>query len=392
VVCLIEAAKAAMGKVRDVDYVLKPTEDGPVVEIIDHRITGRRSDGCRGAHGVHEFVEAIEGVEIRPQLSMSASISHPTFLGMYSSVFGVTGTCGERRERDEISKIYSVDTFDVPPNRPCQRIREDMTVVTTTKEKYDVIGAKIVEIMRAGRPSLVIMGSIRETLALGAVLKSRGIAHYVLNDVQTEDEEYILRRAGHPRAVTIATNAAGRGTDIILSGGSEASGGLHLILAFFPINFRVGCQAYGRAARQGQRGSCQIICSLDVDFVARNLAISNPPPDDSAFYTLRSQWIAKESVRRVASARRDRTFFMLQERYFAYVSDLVAKNRRGDHAIATMELLTAEAMWGDFLSELDERWVVFPIDMLVKSWSFLNFEEFKQMVARAVNDSIKGNE
>jgi hypothetical protein len=240
--------------------------------------------------------------------------------------------------------------------------------------------------MKAGRPSLVIMSSIQETMEFSASLKSRGIEHQILNDVQTEDEDYILRRAGHPKAVTIATNAAGRGTDIILSGASESAGGLHTIVAFFPVNFRVECQAYGRSGRQGQRGTCQIICSLDEDFIADDLGISDRNTPVDSFYSKRSIWIRFESFRRLQSVKRDKIFFRLLQHYFAYVAELVEQLDCINCSKCQVELVHAERIWCQFFGDLDEQLREVPSEDTEEAWALLKFEEFRNIVRQLVDD------
>jgi hypothetical protein len=221
-----------------------------------------------------------------------------------------------------------------------------------------------------GRPSLVIMSSIEETLEFSAKLKSEGIIPQILNDVQIEDEDYIVRRAGYPRAVTIATNAAGRGTDIVLSGGSEFAGGLHVVVAFFPINFRV---------------ECQIICSIDEPFVSQTLDISNVNDDAWIFYAFRSKWIESESIRRLNAVKRDRIFFKLLQCYFDYVKELVSKNRECDRAKVQLERIYGERIWCDFFDELDQGMTELPNESDVDSWKVVKFDEFKRRVSEVMS-------
>ena len=166
---------------------------------------------------------------------------------------------GEEVERNEIRSIYKVDTFDVPPNR------NETSIVPTEDEKHELIIDKIKEVTKQRRPILVIVLTISESQRLSEKLRSRNIKHFVLNDVQVEDEDFIIDRVGKCGAVTVATNTAGHGTDIRLEKMAADCGGLHVIISFFfPVNLRVECQGLRRAGRQGQPGSCQIIFSSDI--------------------------------------------------------------------------------------------------------------------------------
>jgi preprotein translocase subunit SecA len=190
---------------------MQPTEKGPIIEIVDHRMTGRRTTGYRWSQGIHEFLEAIEGLEIQSQLSTIVSISHLSFFSLYSAIFGLTRTCGEEKERNDIVQTCNLATFNGPPNRSCQRIMNDFTAISTLTKKYHPIAMTIRAKTHAKRPSLVIPSSVHETLEFNAVLMSLEIKHQILSDVPTEDEDYSLIRAAYPRAVPSATCAAGRG-------------------------------------------------------------------------------------------------------------------------------------------------------------------------------------
>ena len=250
---LFDSGKESLLRQENVHYVIKNNK----VVIVDHSNTGRLNKGCRWTGGIHAFIEARHNLPIQPESLTTAAISHVAYINKYARVIGLTGTIGEATERNEIEHLYNVSIFDVPPHLPNIRIINTPCISSDTFRSNSIVD-DIKKHKDLNRPVLVIVESIDESNKLSKKLNESGIAHQVLNTVQREDEEYIITKAGQAGVVTIATNAAGRGTDIILSGEAKKAGGLHVVLTFFPSNLRVEKQAIGRAARQGQPGSATV--------------------------------------------------------------------------------------------------------------------------------------
>src|SRR5688572_16753981 len=198
----------------DVDYMIK---DGQVV-IVDE-FTGRLMPGRRWSDGLHQAVEAKEKVKIERENQTLATITFQNYFRKYSKLSGMTGTA--ETEAEEFNKIYKLDVIVVPPNRPLARKEEPDSVYRTEKEKYDAILNDIVAQQESGRPTLVGTVSIEKSERLSSMLKRRGIKHVVLNAKYHAQEAEIVAQAGHKNNVTIATNMAGRGTDILLGGNAE---------------------------------------------------------------------------------------------------------------------------------------------------------------------------
>jgi preprotein translocase subunit SecA len=181
--------------------------------------------------------------------------------------------------------------------------------------------------------------------------------HLVLNDSQKEDEDFILRQAGRPGAITIATNAAGRGTDIIIAPAAIQSGGLHVVIAFFPANLRVECQALGRAGRQGQSGTCEIMFACD-ELFARHLGLS-AGEDLASVYAKRTEQIKIESERRQIRTRRERYLFGALSKFFRYLDALCEQTRKaeretGESSLLRVKLDDIKQRWADFFTGLCE--------------------------------------
>ncbi len=270
---------------RDVDYILK---DGDVVIVDEH--TGRTMEGRRWSEGLHQAVEAKEGVNIQNENQTLASITFQNYFRLYDKLSGMTGTADT--EAFEFNHIYGLETVIVPTNKPM--VRDDMPdlVYLTEEEKFDAIIVDIRECVKAGRPSLVGTISIESSERLSDALKKEKIPHNVLNAKFHEKEAEIVAGAGKPAAVTIATNMAGRGTDIVLGGNlaSEiaklknptdkqiqhikdewqkthdqvlACGGLHIIGTERHESRRIDNQLRGRAGRQGDAGSSRFYLSME---------------------------------------------------------------------------------------------------------------------------------
>ena len=207
---------------RDKDYVVK---DGEVI-IVDE-FTGRLMFGRRFSEGLHQAIEAKEGVKVERESQTLATITFQNYFRMYEKLSGMTGTA--KTEEQEFQKIYGLDVVVIPTNKPMVRIDYPDVILKTKRAKYKAAVNEIEECHKSGRPVLVGTTSIAQSEELSAMLKRRGIPHNVLNAKYHEKEAEIISGAGQYGAVTIATNMAGRGTDIVLGEGVPELGGLHII-------------------------------------------------------------------------------------------------------------------------------------------------------------------
>ena len=229
---------------------------------------------------------------------------------------------GEDIEKEEISKIYDVELYCLPRNFKVQLIIEKAEIFNNKEYKYQRIINIIIE-NTSKQPMLIILESIQESLIFSDKLKSIGINNMVLNDAQKEKEEYILEKAGEIGSILVSTNAAGRGTDIILSKNSLNVGGLYVILGFFPQNSRIEYQGIGRAGRQGQPGRAKIVFSTDEFFVQLitliGIFFSNKSDDEVMFYyNARNFYIKQESDKRVLFTEKEKVYFNLLNKYFYF--------------------------------------------------------------------------
>ncbi|MDO5307173.1 MAG: preprotein translocase subunit SecA [bacterium] len=294
---LLNALKAKELFIKDTDYVVK---DGEIM-IVDE-FTGRLMPGRRWSDGLHQAIEAKEGVEIQDETQTLASITFQNLFRLYPKLSGMTGTA--MTEEAEFGKIYNLEVTVIPTNRTDIRIDYPDVIYKTEKAKYDAVVRDIIEQHKIGRPVLVGTVSIEKSEYISALLKKQGIKHNVLNAKQHEREAYIIAQAGRVGAVTIATNMAGRGTDILLGGNAEylakeelerkkitpdnenyeelknnaldfakkiteeehakvvELGGLHVIGTERHESRRIDNQLRGRAARQGDPGSTRFFLSL----------------------------------------------------------------------------------------------------------------------------------
>ena len=313
------SALGASRKRLDHDYVLCPSKEDDEklqVVIVDPDNTGRLMMGSRWSNGVHEFVEVKNHLQPQMQSDTAAAMSHPAFFNLYKNIYGLTGTMGEDIERKEVADIYKVTSFDVPPHRPCNRKEESSQLVSCRTEHTKALVDKIKEKQAARRPVLVLFPTIRESEHFSKSLKEINIAHFVLNEKQKEDEEFIIAKAGEAGQLTIATNLAGRGTDIILSTESLDAGGLHIVFTFFPVNLRVEEQGYGRAGRQGLPGTCSMILSLEDPLICSLIAeqkekeqLLKNPNFLQYLREKRSAGVRKESEKRKWASQRESIVF-----------------------------------------------------------------------------------
>jgi preprotein translocase subunit SecA len=243
---------------RDKEYVVK---EGEVI-IVDE-FTGRMMPGRRWSDGLHQAVEAKEGMKIQEESQTYATITLQHYFKLYPKLAGMTGTAAT--EAVEFEKIYNLEVAVIPTNKPLRRQNFPDVVYGSENEKFDAIEEEIVRLHTTGRPILVGTTSIEKSELLHERLKMRGIPHEVLNAKYHEKEAYIIARAGQKEAVTIATNMAGRGTDILLGTGVADLGGLHILGTERHEARRVDNQLRGRAGRQGDPGSSQFFLSLEDD-------------------------------------------------------------------------------------------------------------------------------
>lgn len=294
---LLQALKAKELYIRDTDYVVKNGE----VQIVDE-FTGRIMEGRRWSEGLHQALEAKEGVKIQDETQTLASITYQNLFRLYPKLSGMTGTA---RRRSEFGKIYNLEVTVIPTNKPDIRANYPDKIYKTEVQKYLAAVEEIAAVHETGRPVLVGTISIEKSEFVSELLKRRGIKHNVLNAKQHEREAYIIAQAGRVGAVTIATNMAGRGTDILLGGNAEflakenldnkgitrehpeyenfknvaleearkiteaehakvvELGGLHVIGTERHESRRIDNQLRGRAARQGDPGSTRFFLSLE---------------------------------------------------------------------------------------------------------------------------------
>ncbi|MEI8063637.1 MAG: preprotein translocase subunit SecA, partial [Verrucomicrobiota bacterium] len=245
---------------KDVEYVV---QDGKVM-IVDE-FTGRLMPGRRWSDGLHGAVEAKEGVTIERETQTLATITIQNYFRLYAKLAGMTGTA--ETEATEFENIYKLGVIVIPTNQPCVRDDENDVVYKTRREKYNAIIEEIEQRHRKGQPSLVGTVSVEASEVLARMLKRKAIPHTVLNAKYHQSEAEIIARAGQSGSVTIATNMAGRGTDIKLGPGVSAVGGLHVIGSERHEARRIDRQLRGRCARQGDPGSTRFFVSLEDDLM-----------------------------------------------------------------------------------------------------------------------------
>ena len=430
---------------KDVDYIVNNDE----VVIIDEH-TGRTMEGRRWSEGLHQAVEAKEGVRIQNENQTLASITFQNFFRMYDKLSGMTGTADT--EAFEFQQIYGLDTVVIPTNKPM--VRNDMTdlVYLTQLEKFKAIIADIRECEKRGQPVLVGTVSIESSELLSKLLKKEKIKHNVLNAKQHEKEAQIIEDAGYPGAVTIATNMAGRGTDIMLGGNWQAevarmkepteqqiehiksewqkrhdavlaSGGLHIIGTERHESRRIDNQLRGRAGRQGDAGSSRFYLSME-DTLMRlfasdrvtnmmrklgmeegeaiehpwvNKAIENAQRKvEARNFDIRKQLLEYDDVandqRKVIYSQRDE---LLEEGDIAEVIESIRRDVVATVLDTHIPPHSLEEMWN--LEGLEEQLNAdFGVDLPVRKWleedSKLHEETLKQRVSEEIDAMYKEKE
>jgi len=257
---IIQALKAQRLFKRDVDYIVK---DGEVI-IVDE-FTGRLMFGRRYSDGLHQAIEAKEGVVIAGENQTLATITFQNYFRLYKKLSGMTGTA--KTEEEEFIHIYNLPVVVIPPNKKLIRNNYTDVIYRTEREKFRAVIKEIVEVHKMGRSILVGTVSIDKSETLSKLLKKENIEHNVLNAKNHEREAEIIAQAGQGRNVTISTNMAGRGTDIVLGEGVAKLGGLHVIGTERHESRRIDNQLRGRSGRQGDPGSSRFFLSLEDDLM-----------------------------------------------------------------------------------------------------------------------------
>ena len=255
-----QALKAYTLFKRDRDYLVKDAE----VIIVDE-FTGRQQPGRRWADGLHQAVEAKEGVKVQQETQTLATITYQNYFRLYKKLAGMTGTAVT--EAEEFDKIYKLQVVVIPTHKPMIRDDRPDLIYKTEDAKFKAVADEIQETATTGRPVLVGTVSVEKSERLARLLEKRGLPHEVLNAKQHEREALIVAKAGQAGAVTIATNMAGRGTDIVLGPGVAKAGGLHIVGTERHESRRIDNQLRGRSGRQGDPGSSRFFLALDDDLM-----------------------------------------------------------------------------------------------------------------------------
>lgn len=247
---------------KDVDYIVRDD----AVAIVDTS-TGRVMDGRQFSNGLHQALESKEGVSVNDETKTFASISYQNFFRMYEKLSGMTGTAST--ERKEFMSTYNMRVITIPTNKPIRRIDDKDVIFATKKAKYQAVVNEVERVHKTGQPILIGTSSVENSEHLSQLLKERKIHHQVLNAKQNMDEAIIVSKAGERYAVTVATNMAGRGTDIKLGHMVKELGGLYVIGTEKHENRRIDNQLRGRSGRQGDIGYSVFMISLEDDLMTR---------------------------------------------------------------------------------------------------------------------------
>ena len=253
---LDQALKAHYIFVKDVDYVVQNDE----IVIVDE-FTGRLSEGRRYSEGLHQALEAKEGVEIQEESQTLAEITYQNYFRLYTKLAGMTGTA--QTEASEFSSIYNLEVLSIPTNVPIARVDKNDLIYNTEREKLNAVVARVKEVHAKGQPVLIGTASIEKSEMIHERLKKEKIPHHILNAKNHAQEAEIIVNAGQKSAVTVATNMAGRGVDIKINDEVRALGGLMILGTERHESRRIDNQLRGRSGRQGDAGETQFFLSLD---------------------------------------------------------------------------------------------------------------------------------
>ena len=385
---LFRSAKKAKDKKLNLDYVIGIDyhTNKKIIQIVSLD-TGRIQHGTRWSNGIHEFVEVKEGIEPETESNVIGSISHPTYFENYKILFGLTGTIGDEIERKEIELIYKIKCYDIPTNFEGKLINENLEIYENKKEKFKRILDIILLNKTKGNkalPILVILQNIEETIDFGKILSEINLEYYTLNDIQKENEDFILNNTGHSGSILIATNAAGRGTDIIIDETSKKNGGLYVIIGFFPRNSRIEFQAIGRAGRQGNPGKAKIIISRDEEFIYYNYyfinKIKNQLNDEiKALYLFRQNDVRDLSFIRIKFCEKERIYFNVLKKFFLLKELIISLSNNNlfkfyfDYIISKIGININFEYYRNFIMiNLENIWAEF-YSVLIKSKKYINY-------------------
>ncbi|PID23962.1 accessory Sec system translocase SecA2 [Sporosarcina sp. P7] len=259
---VIQAVRAFVIFKRDVDYIVR---DGKI-ELVD-MFTGRIMEGRTLSDGLHQAIEAKEGVDITDENKAQAQITIQNYFRMYPKLCGMTGTA--KTQEKEFREVYNMDVIQIPTNRPRARIDAPDCVFRTTEEKYKAVAKEVASRHAKGQPVLVGTTSILQSEAVAKYLRDEGLKFHLLNAKSVEQEVSLISESGQAGNITVATNMAGRGTDIVLGEGVEENGGLFVLGTEKHESRRVDNQLRGRSGRQGDHGESQFYLSLEDEMYIR---------------------------------------------------------------------------------------------------------------------------
>ncbi len=343
-----QALKAATGYKKDIDYVVK---DGRVI-IVDS-FTGRLMPGRRYGNGLHQAVEAKEGVEIRRESKTMATVTFQNYFRMYKKLAGMTGTA--MTEAEEFAAIYGLDSIEIPTHKPVVRIDRNDAIYKNQKGKYEAIVNKVKELHEKGQPVLIGTVAIEKSELVSKLLKEADIPHEVLNAKHHEKEAEIVAKAGQKGAVTVATNMAGRGTDIKLGEGVKELGGLYIIGTSRHESRRIDNQLRGRSGRQGDPGETQFYVSME-DEIMRLFGSSSiqkmmdvlKVPDDMAIQNGR----ISKSIENAQKAVEGRNFDI--RKHLVEYDDVMNKHREIMYQLRE-EVLESENIYNELLVLIEQE-------------------------------------
>ncbi|WP_434968534.1 preprotein translocase subunit SecA [Rosettibacter primus] len=364
---------------KDVEYVV--TEDGKIA-IVDE-FTGRILPGRRYSDGLHQAIEAKENVKVERDTQTLATITLQNYFRLYKKLAGMTGTA--ETEEAEFYEIYKLEVVVIPTNKPVIRVDEDDAIYRTKREKYNAIIEKIKQLREQRRPVLVGTTSVEVSETLSRMLKRQGIPHNVLNAKQHQREAEIVAHAGQPGAVTIATNMAGRGTDIKLGAGVKELGGLYILGTERHESRRIDRQLRGRAGRQGDPGTSKFFISLEDDLMRlfggdRITSIMSRlgMQDGEAI----QHPLISRSVER-AQKKVEENNFAIRKRLLEF--DNVMNQQREVIYSRRRQALEGERLKGEIFEYLDE----FVQDVIDKYFDDGNFEKIKEEIFQHTLVDIK---